>query len=420
MSDPLHDSDRDSEQHLVTIQQPTPTKQAKQLQQLNKIPDDILYNQDLNDMIHRVAPNYNFEIHKTVWRIRQAKATCVALQFPEGLLMFACPIADIIEKFCKCETVVNGDVTFGACCVDDYSSKAVGADFLVHYAHSCLIPVDQCKMNILYVFVEISIDLNHFISSIKQNFESGNRVALVSTIQFASSLRTAKLSFDSHFKSVLIPQEKPLSPGEILGCTSPQIKNCDILIYLGDGRFHLESSMIMNPTLKAYKYDPYSKKLTEEKYDHTEMHSIRQDAIHVARDSTTFGIILGTLGRQGSTRILDHIEEIMQKNNKKYFVLLLSEIHPQKLALFKTVDAWVQIACPRLSIDWGYAFSKPLLTSYEIEVALGTTQWKEVYPMDFYSTDGGEWTVKYGEKKKKSQQDAEILKRIQQLKMNKI
>ena len=29
--------------------------------------------------------------------------------------------------------VVLGDVTYGACCVDDLTAKAVGADFLVHY-----------------------------------------------------------------------------------------------------------------------------------------------------------------------------------------------------------------------------------------------------------------------------------------------
>jgi hypothetical protein len=32
---------------------------------------------------------------------------------------------------------------------------------------------------------------------------------------------------------------KPLSPGEILGCTSPRMADSDSLIYLGDGRFHL-------------------------------------------------------------------------------------------------------------------------------------------------------------------------------------
>lgn len=29
---------------------------------------------------------------------------------------------------------------------------------------------------------------------------------------------------------------------------------------------------------------------------------------------------------------------------------------------------WVQIACPRLSIDWGSAFSKPLLSPYEVKM----------------------------------------------------
>jgi len=38
----------------------------------------------------------------------------------------------------------------------------------------------------------------------------------------------------------------------------------------------------------------------------------------------------------------------------------------------------VQVACPRLSIDWGTAFAKPLLTPYEALVCLGETPWKEV------------------------------------------
>jgi 2-(3-amino-3-carboxypropyl)histidine synthase len=52
-------------------------------------------------------------------------------------------------------------------------------------------------------------------------------------------------------------------------------------------------------------------------------------------------------------------------------VVLLSEIFPQKLKQFgSAVGAWVQVACPRLSIDWGSAFSKPLLTPYECTAAL--------------------------------------------------
>ena len=45
-----------------------------------------------------------------------------------------------------------------------------------------------------------------------------------------------------------------------------------------------------------------------------------------------------------------------------------------------------QIACPRLSTDWGTAFKKPLLTPYEASVALASTEWRESYPMDFYAS----------------------------------
>jgi 2-(3-amino-3-carboxypropyl)histidine synthase len=54
-----------------------------------------------------------------------------------------------------------------------------------------------------------------------------------------------------------------------------------------------------------------------------------------------FGIILGTLGRQGSTNILEELENLMIKNNREYFVLFLSEINPLKLLEFEEVDAWI-------------------------------------------------------------------------------
>ena len=55
---------------------------------------------------------------------------------------------------------------------------------------------------------------------------------------------------------------------------------------------------------------------------------------------------------------------------------------------------WVQIACPRLSIDWGEFFDRPLLTPYEAMVSLKQVKWQSEYPMDFYANDSlGEWTV---------------------------
>ena len=44
--------------------------------------------------------------------------------------MFATTICDIIERFIEAETLIMSDVTYGACCVDDFSAKALGCDFL--------------------------------------------------------------------------------------------------------------------------------------------------------------------------------------------------------------------------------------------------------------------------------------------------
>ena len=152
--------------------------------------------------------------------------------------------------------------------------------------------------------------------------------------------------------------------------------------------------MIANPTLRALRYDPYSKILTEEGYEHDKMKEIRYKSIERARspDIKVFGIILGTLGRQGNPAIVANIRKKLRAHGKRSFVLLLSEVFPAKLDMMPQADAWVQVACPRLSVDWGHFFSKPVLSSYELEVCLGRTEWKDIYPMDFYSNASGEWT----------------------------
>ncbi|UKZ51861.1 Diphthamide biosynthesis protein 1 [Trichoderma virens] len=331
---------------------------------LNRVPPEISEDPNLKEAIALLPANYNFEIPKTIHRIRESGARKVALQMPEGLLLFATTISDIVTQFCPgVETLIMGDVTYGACCIDDYTARALGCDLLVHYAHSCLIPVDVTKIKTLYVFVDISIDTAHLVASLERNFASGKTIAIVGTIQFNATIHGIRSGLEAAGFGVVVPQIAPLSKGEILGCTSPRLRDedgIDLILYLGDGRFHLESIMIHNPAIPAYRYDPYSRKLTRETYGHDEMQS-----------------------RELAERGIPKVD------------LLLSEIFPGKLAMMSDVECWVQVACPRLSIDWGYAFPRPLLTPYEALVALGKRGgWgKEeggdgIYPMDYYGRDG--------------------------------
>ncbi|KDN38165.1 hypothetical protein RSAG8_09668, partial [Rhizoctonia solani AG-8 WAC10335] len=442
----------------------------------NQIPESILRDPLLQAAAEQLPRNYSFEIHKTIHHVRKNAAKMVALQMPEGLQMYACTIADIIERFTGALTVIMGDVTYGACCIDDYTAVALGCDMLVHYGHSCLVPIDTTTIKTLYIFVEIAIDAEHLTNTIRMNFPSSRqtfrerlltdehiptgeqihsgrptlaieapddskgkeaeedqptRLALVSTIQFVAAVQRLKddLSVEGGKAPVglltgseseestrpklwhgryemTIPRSKPLSPGEILGCTAPKLPNdVDAIVYVGDGRFHLEAIMIANPAVPAFRYDPYSKKLTRERYDHAEMREVRAQAVRTASQSLSsdeneggrWGVILGTLGRQGSFRQHQAIQHQLQsaRHAVPYVPILLSELSPAKLACFAPhISVFVQTSCPRLSIDWGYAFAQPLLSPYEAAVVMGTQQgWAGTpegqgdYPMDFYEKD---------------------------------
>ncbi|TKY88517.1 hypothetical protein EX895_002505 [Sporisorium graminicola] len=537
----------------------------------NAVPSEILDDPELNQAIASILPaNYNFEIHKTIHHIRKASATCVALQIPEGLTLWATGIADIVERFTDATTVIMGDVTYGACCVDDYTAMALGCDMLVHYGHSCLVPVDQTAIKTLYVFVEILIDPAHLAATIRANFPSdkhdfrakilggsqnaaGKRaevdetagrakiqigeqeradsstaatavtasqpqthLALVGTVQFINAIHglrealeqqqhrladgsivsggpqpdrlmlTAGTAADGEVQhvpqaakwkawssgeyKVTVPQVKPLSPGEVLGCTSPKLDkdSIDAIVYIGDGRFHLESIMIANPRVPAFRYDPYTKRFVRELYDHAEMRKMRGEAVRLAQDSvggldldpessivkqkeevavggeeqgrsmaaaSGWGVVLGTLGRQGSLRVLESLTASLAEHTPPipHVPILLSELSPQKLGLFgEHLAAFIQSSCPRLSIDWGFAFAKPLLSPYEAAVSVKKVKgWQEDveglgmsrtpakqnstgegdpvpredkhlpldgdYPMDFYSDSSlGPWTPRHG------------------------
>jgi 2-(3-amino-3-carboxypropyl)histidine synthase len=229
---------------------------------------------------------------------------------------------------------------------------------------------------------------------------------VLGSIKYKKSVLICKKELvNSGFLNVKIPQTKPRSSGEVLGCTSPVFefsKNEEkpIVIFICDGRFHMESAMIANPELEFYQYNPFTKVLSLEKYDINLMKKIRQNMISRCQSAKTVGIIFGILGRQGSPDILKNITDMLLKKNITFYIIMLSEITEQKLNNYKECDCFIQIACPRISIDWGSYFSQAVITPYEAFVSFGGIEWKDHYPMDYYSYEGGEWSNYFNKKPK--------------------
>ncbi|KAI5170808.1 2-(3-amino-3-carboxypropyl)histidine synthase [Nematocida sp. LUAm3] len=340
--------------------------------------------------------NYKFEIEKTVKQIKKRGSKRIALQFPEGIMHLSTVISDIIRGNTDVESVVVlSDVVYGACCLDDISAYLIDCDLLVHYGHSCLFEIPKSLIGILYVFVEIDIDTEHCVSLAKKHINCES-LSVLGTIQYNGAIRKIRKSLESQSLRITdgsltgkdsvieIPRVMPLSRGEVLGCTSPKISSENIL-FLAEGRFHLESAMIQNPDKVFFRYCPSSKKLLHEKHDYKLFREIRKSKQEEAKHSKEYLVIFGTLGRQGSLLILKRVINSLQQRNLSFTVVYLSEIDEEFMQKVPQSTCIIEIACPRIAIDWGVTFPQPMLTPFEYFTMHKST---DEYPMDYYSKEG--------------------------------
>ncbi|KCZ76981.1 hypothetical protein H311_02013, partial [Anncaliia algerae PRA109] len=181
---------------------------------------------------------------------------------------------------------------------------------------------------------------------------------------------------------LIVPQINPLSPGEVLGCTSPKFSSENVF-FIGDGRFHLESVMLSNPEKIFYKYCPSIKKLFIEEYDHKKVILQRKEAISKFKLAKKIGLIISTLGRQTNHLLLKNVKNELIKKGYQVYKIKIHEIKNEILDKFTFLDAFVQLNCTRLSIDWGICFNKPILNPYEL-----FNDSFNNYEMDFYSLEG--------------------------------
>ena len=66
------------------------------------------------------------------------------------------------------------------------------------------------------------------------------------------------------------------------------------------------------------RYDPYGRVLTREEYDQEGMRRVRRRSVQQASSAQQWGLVLGTLGRQGNPRILTHLQHLLALRGLPY------------------------------------------------------------------------------------------------------
>ncbi len=72
------------------------------------------------------------------------------------------------------------------------------------------------------------------------------------------------------------------------------------------------------------------------------------------------------------------VKKKLEKRAREVTLLALREVTPETLMQFPGLDAFVNTACPRVSLDDASKFLKPVLTLNETLVVLREMGWEEL------------------------------------------
>lgn len=323
--------------------------------------------------------NFDFEEEKILAEISNHNAKCVLLQLPEGLKSEGPRLVKIIEKM-GVLPLISGDPCYGACDIIKNDLNRFNVDLIFHFGHSRMLK-NKTKP-IIYLDVKSKIKIDKTISESLLFLKKYKTIGLVTTIQHTHTLKTASSLLIAAGKSVLIGKSNTLPySGQIIGCEYSAAKSIaskvDAFLFIGGGRFHaLGVALSTNkPTILANPFDQKVISLEDQTKKLLHQHWI---SIQKAKKSKNFGVLVGLKPGQEAFNNALRIKKSLEKDKKFAFIVLITEITPEALMAFPSIDVYINTACPRISFEAPLKFIKPVLTINEFKVLSGESSWKEL------------------------------------------
>ena len=326
---------------------------------------------------------YVFEEEKLIEEIKERTPKRILLQLPEGLKKEAIRLSKFIQEKTNTEVIVSGEPVWGACDIAVAEAKALNADLIVLYGHAPFIKIDY---PILYLEARFEKDLTNLIKESLNYLKSYKKIALVSSVQHIHQLPQIKELLEKESKEVIIPEKKGFSfyDGQVLGCEYNLLKaiskNIEAILIIGNNFHALGAALsVKNPVILL---DPYNEEIRNTEEIKNKIIKQRAAVLAKAKEAKKFGIIIGLKPGQkfGS---FEYITDKLKKIGKEYVLVSMNEITNDKLINLYDVDAFVELACPRIAIEDVAKYPKPLLTAREFAVLVGDIKWEDLLEKGF-------------------------------------
>ena len=294
--------------------------------------------------------------------IKKRKAVSVALNAPDGLLPNVQETASKIMKRFGIPAYVLADTTWGSCDLNSNGAKVLGAEVLFNIGHT--IGINSIEKNVVMIdaFDDVSFEN---IAKKSINVLKGKVISLVTDSQHLHQIENVRKIFQDAGITVKIGKGKgQLNDGQVFGCefypVSETKQTVDANVFLGQSNFHA-AGIALSTNKPTYVLDPYFNEIREITEFANKLKRKATLAIYKAAEAKNFGIIVGLKEGQLSKLTALKFKKELEKEGKEVQLFALTDITNERLQNIKGIDAFIQVACPRISID--NQFDKPLLST---------------------------------------------------------
>ena len=294
--------------------------------------------------------------------IEERKPTSVALNGPDGILPKVQDLALKIGKKFGIPAYLLADTTWGSCDLNSIGGKILNAEIQFNIGHTNKLDVLEKNVIMIDAYDDVAFDkvVTKCIDLLK-----GKIVSLITDSQHLHQIESVKNVLEKNNVDVKIGKGKgQLNDGQVFGCefypASETMGDVDANIFLGQSNFHA-AGVALATNKPTYILDPYFNEVREVSDFAKKLKKRSTLAIYNAVDAQTFGVIIGLKEGQLSKLTALKFKKELESKGKTVHLIALTEVTNERIRNLKGVDAFIQVACPRISTD--NEFDKPVLST---------------------------------------------------------
>ncbi len=301
--------------------------------------------------------------------IRARKAVSVSLNGPDGILPKVQETAVRITERFGIPAFVLADTTWGTCDLNSAGSRVLGAEVHFNIGHT----INTGTMGDGVVLVDAFDDVGFDAVARKCASELGERrVSLVTDSQHLRQVDGVRAILEGAGMDVTVGRGRgQLNDGQVFGCEfypATGLKDVvDAYVFLGQSNFHA-AGIALSTGKPTYVLDPYFNEVREVTEFALKLKKKATMAVYRAAGARTFGVIVGLKEGQLSKVFALKFKKELERRGKDVQLFALTDITNERLRNLKGIDAFVQVACPRISTD--NRFDMPVLSTPQANALL--------------------------------------------------